>query len=314
MHPPCTIIVDSFLPSMRGLIAHELRRRKMSQGRIASILGITQPAVSQCLSKSANSHKRRLKELGMEEQEVDRYVSILCEDILHNPVEGVQTFLSICRGSLSRGYLCAAHRRRAPFLARCDACMKVLGTTKVDDAKGAVLDQLERAARMVSASPSFTAIMPEVSVNLVMAMEGATGEGEVAGFPGRIVRVKDRAQVSMSPDFGASHHMAQMLLTAMRFDPEIRAAINVKYDPKIEVKLAEMGLGIGRTVRVDGDAKVDDVVVASLAVLGEANGSIPPVVVDEGSKGIEPMTYLFGRDATSVAERAMALSKLYAHS
>jgi len=313
MHPPCTIVVDSFLPSMRGLVAHELRRRRMSQGRIASILGITQPAVSQCLSKSAGSHRRRLKELGVEEQEVDRYVSILCEDILRSPIEGVQTFLSICRGLLSRGYLCAAHRRRAPFLTRCDACMRALGTTKVDDAKGAILDQLERAARMISVSPFFTTIMPEVSVNLVMAMEGTASEGEVAGFPGRIVRVKGRAQATMPPEFGASHHMAQMLLTAMSFDPEVRAAINVKYDPKIEAALAEMGLEAGRTIRVDSATGGNDLVVASFAKLGEAKGSIPPVVVDEGSKGLEPMTYLFGRDATSVAERGMALARLYAH-
>lgn len=311
MHLPCIIIVDSFLPSMRGLIAHELRRRKMSQGRIASVLGITQPAVSQCLSKSTASHRRRLKELGVDEQEVDRHVSILCEDILHNPVEGVQTFLSICRGLLSRGSLCAAHRRRAPFLARCDACMRALGTTKVDDARGAILDQLERAVRMVGSSPTFTAIMPEVSVNLVMAIEGATNEGDVAGFPGRIVRVRDRAQVAMPPEFGASHHMAQMLLTAMRFDPEIRAAINVKYDSKIEAALAGMGLEIDRTIRPGSNAGGRDV-VASLAELGGARGHIPPVVVDEGAKGLEPMTYLFGRDAMGVTERAMALSKLYA--
>lgn len=304
-------MVDVFLPSMRGLVAHELRRRKMSQGRIASVLGVTQPAVSQCLSKNTGSYRRKLHELGIDEDDVDRYTSILCEDILRNPVEGIQTYLSICKGLLMRGYLCEAHRREAPFLVSCDACNRVFGTTKIDEVRRTALEQLERAGDMLSASSSFTSLMPEVSVNLVMATDGAASEADVAGFPGRIVRAKGRAQPTMSPEFGASHHMAQMLLKAMRFDPDIRAAINVKYDPTVEAALVEMKLKIGRTVRVEAVARGNDVVVESLARLAETTNTIPSVVVDEGSKGLEPMTYLFGGDSIGVAERAIALSRNY---
>lgn len=312
MHPPYSIVVDLYLPSMRGLVAHELRgKRRMSQGRIAAILGITQPAVSQSLAKSSVSYRRKLKDLGIDEHETDRNVSILCEDLLRSPVEGVQTFLTICRDMMSRGCFCDEHRKRAPFLSKCDACMRGMIPPRMDDARRGVLDQLERMAKTICASPFFSAIMPEVSVNLVMAIEDATDEADVAGFPGRIVRVNDRVHTIVPPKFGASHHMAQMLLTAMHFDPAIRAAINVKYDSKIEAALKKMGLEIGKTIRTKDIAASNDLVVASLAELGELKGSIPPVVVDDGSKGLEPMTYLFGGDAISVAERAMALSKHY---
>jgi predicted fused transcriptional regulator/phosphomethylpyrimidine kinase/predicted transcriptional regulator len=313
MHPPCTIVVDIFLPSLRGLVAHELRRGgRMSQGRMAAMLGITQPAISQILSKGPGTYRRKLKGLGLDDQEVDRSVSILCEDMLRSPVEGVQTFLAICRDMLARGFFCDEHRRRAPFLSKCDACMKIMASPRMDDARRAVLDQLERAAEAICASPFITAIMPEVSVNLVMAAKDTAGEADVAGFPGRIVRLNDRAHAIAPPRFGASHHMAQMLLTAMRFDPGIRSAMNVKYDPKVEAAMTRMGLKIGRTMRTGDAVGGNDPIVDSLAKLGGLKGSIPSVVVDEGSRGLEPMTYLFGSDAISVAERAMALSRQYA--
>ncbi len=313
MHPPFGIIAESFLPSIRGLVAHELVRRKLSQGRVASLMGITQPAISQCLSKSAHLHRKKLQELGIGEQDIERYVSVLCEDVLQNPVEGVQTLLSICRELLSKGTLCEAHRRQASFLSRCNVCMRVFGTTMIDEAKMATLDQLEKAEKMLNSSPFFALIMPEVSVNIVMALEGAKNEADVAAFPGRIVKVKNRAQATMPPEFGASHHMAQMLLTAMRSNPIVRAAINVKYDLGVESALASMGLEIGRTIRNDRIQGSNDQVVESLAALAK-KGPVPPVVVDEGSKGIEPMTYLFGRDAMSVAEMAIELSNRYARS
>jgi len=243
---------------------------------------------------------------------VDRSVFILCEDVLRSPVEGVQTFLTISRDLLARGYFCDEHRRRAPFLSKCDACMRAATSPRMDDARRAVLDQLERAAKMICASPFIPAIMPEVSVNLVMAARDTAGEADVAGFPGRIVRLNDRAHAIAPPKFGASHHMAQMLLTAMHFDPGIRSAINMKYDRRIEAVIRRMGLEIGRTRRTVDMAGSDDPIVDSLAKLGELKGSIPSVVVDEGSKGLEPMTYLFGGDAISVAERAMDISRQYA--
>ncbi|MBO3802900.1 MAG: hypothetical protein JTT11_03350, partial [Candidatus Brockarchaeota archaeon] len=232
-------------------------------------------------------------------------------DVLRDPVEAVQTILSICRGLLARGSLCEAHRRQAPFLARCAACTRIYGTTRMDRAKMETLDQLEAAAKTLNSSPFFALIMPEVSVNIVMALEGAKEEADVAAFPGRIVRVKNRAQAIMPPEFGASHHMAQMLLTAMRSNPLVRAAINVKHDQGIEAALAGMGLEVGRTVRNDKTAASDDQVVQSLAELAN-NGPIPPVVIDLGSRGIEPMTYIFGKDAKSVAETAVELSNRYA--
>ncbi|MBO3802899.1 MAG: hypothetical protein JTT11_03345, partial [Candidatus Brockarchaeota archaeon] len=78
MHPPYNIIAESFLPSIRGLVAHELSRREISQGRIASLMGITQPAVSQLLTKTPRLHRKKLREIGVDEQDMDRYAAVLC--------------------------------------------------------------------------------------------------------------------------------------------------------------------------------------------------------------------------------------------
>ncbi len=52
MHPPCELVVDTFLPSMRALVARRLKEDGLSQGRIASLLGLTQASVSSYLSTS----------------------------------------------------------------------------------------------------------------------------------------------------------------------------------------------------------------------------------------------------------------------
>ncbi|MGQ9513661.1 MAG: thiamine-phosphate synthase family protein [Thermoproteota archaeon] len=57
--------------------------------------------------------------------------------------------------------------------------------------------------------------------------------------------------------------MAKMLLTALRSNPSMRAAINMKYDLNIEKILSDMGHEVGRTVRNDKVSGSDDLVLVA---------------------------------------------------
>jgi len=313
MHPPCELMVKSFLPGVRGLVAHELAEKKgLSQGRIAATLGVTQASVSQYLAKEPEFHMRRVLELGVDESEVDKYVTLLCEDLLKSQVDAIYTLHSIWKGLLARGVICAAHKREAPIIGDCDACMRLFGAVQIDSSRAVVLEELRRAVEVIEASPSFTWVMPEVSVNLVMALEGAKTESDVAGIPGRIVRVRGGARAAMPPEFAASHHMARILLTAMRFNPNIRAAIDIRFDERVEDVLREMRIQYARIARARKEAEVsDEVVVSAFRQTLAKLRMVPQAVIHEGSRGLEPITYLFAKDARAVAEQAVAISKRY---
>ena len=67
-----------------------------------------------------------------------------------------------------------------------------------------------------------------------MARIDAKTEEDVAGrIPGRITTAKGKAFACKEPEFGASSHMARMVLNVRKFDMEKRSAIDLKYNPKI---------------------------------------------------------------------------------
>src|SRR5450759_4155159 len=95
MHPPCELMVDTFLPSMRALVARRLKDDGLSQGRIASLLGLTQASVSSYLSTSNAKQTAALSSLGVTAEEAETYAALLAEDLKNNPTYAVATLYSI---------------------------------------------------------------------------------------------------------------------------------------------------------------------------------------------------------------------------
>src|SRR5713226_1089727 len=127
MHPPCELMVDTFLPSMRALVAKRLKDDGLSQGRIASLLGMTQASVSSYLSTSNAKQAGALSSLGVTAEQAETYAALLAEDLKNNPTYAVATLYSIWSSLLGGGDACARHRGEYPFLATCDICIKVFG-------------------------------------------------------------------------------------------------------------------------------------------------------------------------------------------
>jgi len=120
-------MVDSFLPAIRSLVAKRLKEDGLSQGKIARLLGLTQPSVSAYLSTPAAKPTGALAKLGVGGDEAEAYAALLAEDLKRNPTYAVATLYSIWNRLLGGGEACASHRSDYPFLASCDVCMKVFG-------------------------------------------------------------------------------------------------------------------------------------------------------------------------------------------
>jgi predicted fused transcriptional regulator/phosphomethylpyrimidine kinase len=157
--------------------------------------------------------------------------------------------------------------------------------------------------------------MPEVSVNIAYAPEGAKSVEGVVAIPGRIVRVRGQARSFMRPEYGASTHLAAILLEVERKRPSLRAAINLRYDERMSRVLAE--LRVERlTIGHDYPAGSSDKVLGALRARLSAPGRVREfgAVIDLGGEGVEPSLYLFAEDAIKVVRRSLEIARTYASS
>jgi predicted fused transcriptional regulator/phosphomethylpyrimidine kinase/predicted transcriptional regulator len=302
------MMTDSFLPSMRKMVALKLRDQGFSQGRIASMLGVTQASVSLYL-KRGGRRQLPLDALGVSSDEAELYASLLAEDLKKDPVYAVNTLYSIWSDILGRGAMCSTHRSQYPILAKCDMCMSVF-PGRAHGSEGGAIEQVAEAVRAIEGSSIFVKVMPEVSVNIAYAGPNASSVREVVAVPGRIVRVRGMPRSFMRPEFGASTHLAGILLAVKSHDHSVRGAMNLRYDGKMERALASQDI---RHVTLDPSqaSRTDADLLASLdEKLRDTPGPIE-AIVDRGGPGIEPGLYLFGADASRVAQIGLRLARAY---
>jgi predicted fused transcriptional regulator/phosphomethylpyrimidine kinase/predicted transcriptional regulator len=295
------MMVESFLPAMRELVARRLAAEGWSQGRIASAMGVTQASISLYL-KSEGRSEALLEPLGVTEDQASLYASLLAEDLKKNPVYAVNTLYSLWSDALGRGALCAAHRSEHPSLAECTMCLLKFGPSL--DAGEDAVEKVAASVKLLEGSSAFVRVMPEVSVNVAFAPEGASSVDEVVAVPGRIVKVRGMARSFMRPEYGASTHVASVLLAVLSSDASKRAAVNLRFDPKLEKLVRKEGL---RVIRVEGGARLLESLKSSLK---DSPG--PDAVVDPGGQGTEPGLYLFAEGPVAVAELALRLARSYA--
>lgn len=143
-------------------------------------------------------------------------------------------------------------------------------------------------------------LIPEVQMNLGYAVPNPEGIEDVAGFPGRIGCYQGRVIVKGEPSFGASSHVARLILTYMKRFPFMKACANVRFTKEILDLAEERGMITAFADRAKEPAASKEEEGKSLDFLvGEAlkAATTPPdIIYDLGDKGKEPIIRLFARD------------------
>ncbi len=183
-----------------------------------------------------------------------------------------------------------------------------LGVILEEKERYLVLRELKEAVSILESSPDFSKLTPEVGCNIGMAIPEADSYEDIAAVEGRIVRNRGRAVPVGCVDFGASRHVARIILASLRYDPEIRAAINVKYSREILAACIDMKLGISSFDRAEEPENTSTMDWGTAEAI-KMYGSVPKVIFDKGGPGKEPMIRLLGRCATEVAKLAVELAK-----
>jgi thiamine-phosphate diphosphorylase len=180
-----------------------------------------------------------------------------------------------------------------------------------------IIEKLERAVQIMEESPEFAQLIPEVRSNIVMARYNAQTVEDVAGIPGRITAVKGIPKTVSRPDFGASSHMARLVLSVMKHDPEKRSALNIKYSPDLVDICLKLGLRVSSYDRNKEPSEVSDnegkTISWGVEVAVQNLGAVPDIIYHLGAWGKEPMIVMVGTQPEELAEMAVCLAKLFSH-
>ena len=305
MRPPCEIVQRDFLRTTRAFVAKSLKEEGLSQTEIASKMDLTQAAVSKYLSQPLTKTKLA--------GDIDQLSQKLTELIVIGESSAdqiVREICSACMRSRLGSTLCEMHQDKVPSLkvVNCQVCSQLLGGRDDDLVdRASVIGDILEALRIIEQSVSFELIVPQVRANFVACNDQATTVKDVAGVPGRITIIDGRARALTSPQFGASHHTAELLLQAKKTWTRIRACLGVSGREEVVKFATKSGFQILSMREPEIAASK---IVKALRAMKQAPGprtSYPAIHVP-GGFGVEPILYLFGPSAKELSERSIRLS------
>jgi len=182
-----------------------------------------------------------------------------------------------------------------------------------------VLGNVAQAIINLETCKDFASLMPEVRVNIVHALPGAKSGKEVAAIDGRITVVNGYPHASGLPKWGASDHMARLVIEARKHNKNVNAGINFKCD-KLIIKVVKeyarenkLRFGwIDRTREPDEAAGIDGMSIPwKVKYLIEQNGAVPDLFYEGDGWGKEPLFFALGADALEVVETAKKIAAKY---
>lgn len=182
-----------------------------------------------------------------------------------------------------------------------------IGPMLEDAQRYQVLRNVEEAVEIIEKNMA-PELIPEVGCNIAMAVSNASSTRDVAAVQGRIVRLRGAPHAVDSVAFGASSHIARIVLTAMRHDGSMRAAMNIRYSQEALAVCENIGLKVSSFSREDepeGLATME----WGVGEVAMREGMVPAVIYDTGGIGKEAMIRLLGRDAVEVAGRAVEIAR-----
>jgi len=167
-----------------------------------------------------------------------------------------------------------------------------------DQASGALLRRLDWSTGRLDLRRLAT-YMPAVGMNVAACLPEATNTDEVAAYPGRMTLVDNVLRRHETPEMGASHHLASILLQAKAVDGEKCAVLNLK--PPTLNGLVDQG-----DINYISDELDYKLGFAKKGTLEPHAGRLD-IVLDEGAFGWEPSLYILAPNPMDLVDRTHAI-------
>jgi len=170
-----------------------------------------------------------------------------------------------------------------------------------------------KALRIIEETKELTELMPEVRMNIGEAIPNAKNIEDVCAIEGRITVVNGFPRASGPVRFGASKHIANIILSVMEVAPNIRAAMNIRYSEEILEACRRAGFKIAEFKR--GEEPLESKLIEGKTLKWGVKraimdlGEIPDVIYDLGEVGKEAMIRIIGVNAEDVVKKAIKILK-----
>ena len=155
--------------------------------------------------------------------------------------------------------------------------------------------------------------IPECQTNFVYSKKNPKSTKEVLGVEGRIVKTGKKVTLAGELRYGGSKHVATSLLAVNKKFPDIRSAINLKYQKSKMAKIRESGLiskSYDRTnepknVKINGSS-----IKWGTEFAIEDLEKAPDVIFHKGDQGKEPMIIIFDENPTLLMKKIRKIAKM----
>jgi hydroxymethylpyrimidine kinase / phosphomethylpyrimidine kinase / thiamine-phosphate diphosphorylase len=221
---------------------------------------------------------------------------------------GVKVSDAVCR---AKAYITTAIRLAEP-LGHGFGPTHHFGALYRQAARYDMLLQLEEAVAQLRGG-GIAALIPEVQSNLGLALPHATMLQEVAAWEGRIVRVGGDICPVGSPRFGASRHVATIILAALRVDGQCRSAMNIRYGEDILQACRAANLRLAplsswhKPIATPGREAPSG--ASGMPEAGLGVGGVPDISYECGTVGQEAMVWVHGQDALEVSRKVLMIRR-----
>ncbi|EMA69870.1 DNA binding protein [Halorubrum aidingense JCM 13560] len=289
------VVVDEFLPTVRSMLAEDLRDRGFTQREVADALGISQSAVSKYAHGDVARHERVVADERVRDL-VERVGEGLADGDL-SPIAALVEIEVLIRQLEDGDLLADLHEEAMPALADADVEFSVHDPDSGLRERERVLGSVRRGLRTLTNASGFAALIPNVGANVAECLAGARTVDDVAAVPGRLVDVKGQAMVPGEPEFGVSEYVATVLLAARAAGVTARGAVNVRYDPETIERLGASH----PTVEFDPERPTREAVAAAIDEADLDGDSDALVLYQTGAVGIEPIVYVLAPTAADAA-------------
>jgi len=259
-------------------LAKELRSQGWSQMEIASITGTTQSTVSRMLSKPVFT-------IGSSSDDVivDAWAQ-----------ESAQTLTQIGpNAEVIRQRLILEIQFNNGHTYRSDKTLTGIDLDSNQE-REALLQRLDWSVGRLDAN-RLTNYIPAVGMNIATCVERATKPEDIAAYPGRLTIVGGELRNHEDPEFGASQHLAKLLLDAKIVDRAKMAIMNIK--PPMLNGLVDRG-----DIDYLSDELEFKLAISKKGVLQKHIGRID-IILDEGDFGWEPALYILAHNTMELIER-----------
>ncbi|MCL5123249.1 MAG: bifunctional hydroxymethylpyrimidine kinase/phosphomethylpyrimidine kinase [Deltaproteobacteria bacterium] len=174
-----------------------------------------------------------------------------------------------------------------------------------ETARTRVIEELDKALERLKRL-NIGHLIPEVQSNLAYAIPYAETVNDVASFPGRIVRLINTIDTLKSARFGASRQIHHLVLAAMEYDPDRRAAMTIGYSKTLVKRIRSLGFQVAEFDRSrtppDLQSEEGSTLAWGVQDVMEELGKVPDAIFDKGSVGKVPLIRLFGKDPSSIVD------------